>query len=230
MDKQTFAIAIDGPVAAGKGTIAAKLAHDLSGLYLYTGAMYRAVALFCLENHISLSDPEKVAAVLPEVTIAFQGSEVFLNGTNVTEKIKQHDVANGASIIGMYSKVRESLVARQRQIAETAIKEGHIVVLEGRDVGTKVFPDSPFKVYLTATPETRAHRRLSQYLDGGREVSFEEVLAEIHERDKRDTGRIVDPLPTDPARLGYFIVDSSNLSEQETVDMIKEELKKRGLV
>ncbi|HZE87651.1 MAG TPA: (d)CMP kinase [Methylomirabilota bacterium] len=230
MDKKTFAIAIDGPVAAGKGTIALQLAKDLNGLYLYTGAMYRAVALYCLEKGIDLQDERGVVATLPEITIQFVGETVLLNGQDVTEKLKALGPAAGSSVVGVYPKVREDLVHKQQQIGKEAMLQGKIVISEGRDTGTKVFPDSPLKIYLTAADSTRAQRRLKQYQAQERTVSFDEVLAEIRERDTRDKGRETDPLPSNPEALGYFIIDDSTMTEEATLQTIHKELKRRELL
>lgn len=230
MDKKTFAIAIDGPVAAGKGTIALQVAHALGGFYLYTGAMYRSLTLFCLDNNIDLGDPQAVTNALSGITIAFQQERVLLNDTDVTDRIKAQDVANGASLIATYPSVRSEMVGKQQHIAQNALSYGKIVVSEGRDTGTKVFPDAPLKVYLTASQEIRAKRRLAQFIDQGRDVRFEEILEEIADRDKRDTQRQIAPLPSNPAQLGYFILDNSTMNEEQTVQAILNELKRRQLV
>lgn len=229
MDKK-FAIAIDGPVAAGKGTVALLLSHRLHALYLYTGAMYRSLALTALEQNVDLNDEEAVVALLPQVHIAFKDGLVFLNGRDVTEQLKEEEPANGSSVVAQFPRVREQMVHKQQQIAEIAMNEGKIVVSEGRDTATKVFPDSPFKVYLTASSEERAKRRLKQYHEQGRDVSFEEVLAEVKERDDRDMNRATDPLPDNPEELGYFIVNDSGMAVNETVEMIENELRRRELI
>lgn len=230
MDKKKFAIAIDGPLASGKGTVAKKLASDLNGFYLYTGGMYRAVALYCLEQRYDFADEQAVIGVLPSVTVTFQGEKVFLNGRDVTERIASSDVANGASMIAVLPALRDAMVLKQQQLAKEAIEQGKIVVSEGRDTGTKVFPDSLFKVYLTASEEIRAKRRHQQYQAQGKTISFEEVLAETRERDHRDIERVTAPLPKHPEELGYFILDNSGMSEEQTLGTLKEELVKRGLI
>jgi len=230
MDKKAFAIAIDGPVAAGKGTIAQKVAQSLHAFHLYTGAMYRSLSLFCLDKGIDFTDEEAVVGAVAGVTIVFQNDAVLVNGNDVTNRLQTQDVANGASLIATFPKVREQMVRKQQQLAQEAMNNGTIVVSEGRDTGTRVFPDAPLKVYLTASAEIRANRRLLQYRDQGRDVSLEEVLAEVQARDKRDTGRSADPLPNNPAELGYFVLDDSTLSEEQTVGAIIEELKKRNLL
>lgn len=230
MDNKKFAIAIDGPVAAGKGTVALQLAHNLDGLYLYTGAMYRSLALTALENNVDLRDEDAIVALLPQVHITFKDDKVFLNGRDVTETLKEEGPANGSSIVAQFPKVREQMVLKQQAIANEAIADGKIVISEGRDTGTKVFPDSPFKVYLTASAEERAKRRLTQFHEQGRDVNFDEVLAEVRERDERDMSRAVDPLPSKPAELGYFIVNDSGMAVEETVQIIEEELRERRLI
>lgn len=230
MDKKAFVIAIDGPVASGKGTVSAKLAHDLSGFYLATGAMYRAVALYCLENKIDIGDQDKVVAASAQSEIVMVDNVVLLNGEDITEKIKKQDVANAASVIALFPKVRAQLVLKQQETAKIAVAGGKIVVSEGRDTGTIVFPDSPFKVYLTATKETRAARRLGQYQENGQRVTLEEVMEEIVERDKRDTERVADPLPKNPEQLGYFVLDTTSLTEEQTLQALTSELERRSLI
>jgi len=225
--KKGFIMAIDGPVAAGKGTIAKKLSRDLQAFYLYTGAMYRIVALACIEKGIDLHNEGQVVAELPSIAIRFDGEQVFFNDKEVTERIKEADAANGSSVVAAFPKVREHMVALQQQIAHDAIAAGKIVVSEGRDTGTKVFPNADIKIYLTANDEVRAKRRVAQFKDQGKDVPFEQVLQDIKERDQRDKGRITDPLPSNPEELDYFIVDNSDENEEQA---ILAELKRRGLI
>jgi cytidylate kinase len=188
-----FAIAIDGPVAAGKGTIASRLAEELNGFYLYTGAMYRCLALECINRGVAVDNEKEVEAILPFVDIDFDNEKALLNGVDVTERIKEPDTANGASVVSVFPKVREESVLKQQHIARKAIKKGQIVVAEGRDTGTKVFPEAKLKVYLTAADEVRAKRRLAQYREQGDVADFEHVLKEIRKRDKRDRTIEADP-------------------------------------
>lgn len=220
-------MAIDGPVASGKGTIAKKLSRDLQGFYLYTGAMYRIVALACLEKNIDLHNEAQVIAELPTIAIRFEGEKVFFNDRDVTERIKEEDAANGSSVVAAYPKVREQMVALQQHIAQEAINQGKLVISEGRDTGTKVFPNADIKIYLTATDEVRAKRRVAQFQEQGKEVSFTQVLQDLKERDRRDKERITDPLPSNPEELDYFVVDNSEENEEQR---ILTELKRRGLV
>lgn len=223
-----FVIAIDGPVASGKGTLAAQLAKDLHGFHLYTGAMYRSLALFCIQKSINLENESEVDRALSELDMRFMNGRIMLNNSDITERINEHDVANGASVIGVYPKVREELVRKQQALAEKVCEQGQVVVAEGRDMGTVVFPNSPFRIYLTARPEIRAKRRMEQYLNEN--TDLEKELENLKKRDKRDQEREVSPLPSQPEKLGYFIVDTTDRSHAETLSTVKEELKKRRLI
>ena len=228
MIKNGFVIAIDGPVASGKGTVASALARDLGGFHLYSGGVYRCIALLCFIKKIDIADENAVESILGDLDIRLEKELVFLNGENVTERIKNADTANGASVIGVYKKVREAGVGIQKRIADRFVKKGMIVVAEGRDMGTVVFPDAPLKIFLTARVEIRAKRRMEQYLQSGKDLDVE--LEELKKRDTRDTTRSESPLPVDPARLGYSILDNSDMNVEETVEAIRNELKKKDLV
>lgn len=228
---QGFSIAIDGPVASGKGTLAQALADRLGGFNLNTGAMYRSVALFAKERGIDINQEPLVALILPEASITFQGGQVFLNGTDVTERIKEPDISLGSSRVATYGSVRENLVGKQRQMAREAMEKGQMVVVEGRDIGKRVLPDASIKIFLTARPEVRAKRRLAQYLAKGIAQEEAQVLADIHERDSQDANRAIDPLPMDnPERFGYWLLDDSDQTEEQTIHSVMQELTKRGLI
>jgi cytidylate kinase len=228
MPRSGFVLAIDGPVASGKGTLAQRLAKELNAFYLYTGAMYRSIALLCLRAGIDLEDEKSVESVLADFNIEYDNERIILNGEDVTNRINEPDTASGASVVGVYKKVREVLVAKQRRIADAKVKNGMIVVAEGRDTGTVVFPQADFKMYLTARAEVRAKRRMEQYDKSGKSLS--ENINDIKIRDERDMNRVVGPLPKNPAELGYFILDNSDLTEQASIDAIKNELKKRKFI
>lgn len=226
-----FVIAIDGPVAAGKGTIAPALAKKLNGFYLYTGATYRCLALYCLENDIDITHETAVIAILPEVHIDLVEHGVFLNNRDVTKRISEVDVARAVSKVAMFSAVRERMVARQQEIAHARIEEGKIIVIEGRDTATIVFPAAELKVFLTAETTVRAQRRFAQFvIAGNKKITLQQVVEDIQLRDKEDTERAADPLVTDPQKHGYFVVDNSYLSEPETVQIIIDELKRRKIL
>lgn len=215
-----FSIAIDGPVAAGKGTIAPKLASKLNGFYLYTGAMYRCVALFCIRKGIDLNNEGSVDSILSKIKIEFKDDNIFLNGEDVTEEIKKEKVAMGSSKVALYKDVRQKLVLYQKEIAHKALSRGENVVAEGRDTGTKVLPKANLKLFLTADPQIRAKRRLAQIEKRGEKEDFKTVLDDIKKRDKQDSKRKIDPLVTNPENYGYTILDNSNLTEEETIEKI----------
>lgn len=223
--KKGYSIAIDGPVAAGKGTIAPALAKKLNGFYINTGAMYRCVALFCLEENIDIEDESSVEKSLDKILIDLRKDRIFLNGEDVTEEIKKENISMASSKVALYQKVRQKLVLYQHKIAEKALLSGISVVAEGRDTGTKVLPNANLKVFLTADPKVRAERRLQQIKERNQTSSLEEVLEDIIRRDKQDSERKIDPLVTNPKEHGYFVLDNSNLNEDDTINAIIEKIK-----
>lgn len=230
MDKG-FAIAIDGPVAAGKGTVAGLLAEKLHGFHLNTGAMYRCLALYCLENNIDVKDHQGVIDALSKTWFDLDHISVKLNGEDVTERIKQRDVTSLVPRVAAIGEVRLEMVKRQREIGLRMIEKGYVVLTEGRDAATKIFPDARLKIFLTARAEIRAKRRYEQM--GGKNngtVSFEQVLEDTKDRDYKDTHRAVDPLVSDPKQYGYLIVDDSDLSEEQTIETILKELDNKRVV
>ncbi|HEX7042935.1 MAG TPA: (d)CMP kinase [Patescibacteria group bacterium] len=215
------AIAIDGPVAAGKGTIAALLAKRLKGFHLYTGAMYRCLALCCLERDIDVTKVDSVLSALSEIWFDLDGDIVYLNDQDVTEKLKQRSVTQLVPKVAAIGKVREEMVKRQQEIGRKKMDMGKVVVAEGRDVATKIFPDARLKIFLTARPEVRAKRRYEQM--GGKNnatITFEDILGDTNERDRRDYERKVDPLVKNPEKMGYTLIDNSDLTEDETVEAV----------
>lgn len=223
-------IAIDGPVAAGKGDIAARLAKELHLLYIYTGAMYRMLALACIQAGVSRKDEHAVFAVLEKSTIELvrpeKGSrEPFfakLNGVDVTERIMEPDTASGASDVSVYPRVRQVMVARQQKLADD-----QPVVMEGRDIGLRVLPHAQIKIFLTASLEERAKRRHEQWKEKGINLPMAEVIEETRARDTQDTQRATDPLQKLP---DSWELDSTSLTQEEVIAKIKEELQKRGLI
>jgi len=227
---QPLQIAIDGPVAAGKGDIASRLAQELGLLYVYTGAMYRALALACLRQGISLKDEAKVISLLGTTGIDLLPSgpndphpyKVILNQKDVTEQIFRQEVAMGASDVSTIARVRVWMVSRQQEIAQ-----GKSVVVEGRDIGLRVLPKAQLKIYLTAAVEERAKRRWLQFKERGIDQNFAEVLADTQARDLQDTTRTVDPLRKLP---DAWELDTTDLNQAEVVAEIKQELQRRHLV
>ena len=206
-------IAIDGPSGAGKSTIGKSLARELGFLYIDTGAMYRAVGLACLEIGADLSDTEVITNVSNRAVIDLAGPpdalRVLLNGRDVSQLIRAEEVSRAASLVSTVSAVRRRLVERQREMGA----RGN-VVMDGRDIGTVVFPHADLKFFLTAAPESRAKRRYDEDLQKGRAVTYEATLADLIERDTRDTTRADSPLKQTAESI---VIDSSDLAIDEVL-------------
>lgn len=211
-------IAIDGPAGAGKSTIAKIVAKKKGYIYVDTGAMYRAMALFMIREGIDASDTEKIeeACDKADISIKYENDEqvVTLNGENVNGFIRTEEVSNMASSTSVNGKVREKLVALQQKLAKETD-----VVMDGRDIGTVVLPDAPCKIYLTASDDVRAKRRFDELTAKGVECDLNEIKKDIIERDCRDMNRAISPLKR--ADDAVFL-DSSNLTVDEVVDKIIE--------
>jgi cytidylate kinase len=214
-------VAIDGFSSGGKSTMAKDLAQDVGYTYIDSGAMYRAVALYALRNGWITKndiDIEELKKNIGSLKIDFKpneqgASETYLNGENVEKEIRTLEVANAASRVSALDFVRKELVRQQQQMG---LQKG--IVMDGRDIGTVVFPQAELKIFLTASPEIRARRRMEEMLAKGEKVSFEEVLANIKERDERDLHRAESPLrKADDA----IIIDNSNLTRNEQRELLK---------
>lgn len=209
-------IAIDGPSGAGKSTISKMLAKKLGIIYLDTGAMYRAVALYVSRKGVDVNDRDKVVSLLSQIEIEFRGEgdekRIYLNGEDVSAAIREHAVSKMASDVSKIKEVRLFLVEQQRAIAKK-----NDVVLDGRDITSFVLPDSKYKFFLTATPEERARRRYEELKAKGSDISYETVLADVNDRDYNDTHRDFAPLvQTEDAVL----IDSTYLSTDEVIEVI----------
>ncbi len=205
-------VTIDGPAGAGKSTIGKEVAKRLGLLYLDTGAMYRACALFMLENGVFPDEDKKVESLLPRLDIRFENGNIFLNGKDVSHKIRSPEIDQAASQISKIPAVRKKLTQLQLKIAS-----GTNVVAEGRDMGTVVFPKAEAKIFLTASPEERAWRRKRQLDEQGHIISFDIILRQIKKRDKADTERKIAPLKAAPDAL---VVDSTRLTAEEVIETI----------
>lgn len=209
-------IAIDGPAGAGKSTIAKRLAKKLGFIYVDTGAMYRAMAYYFLQHNIDAKDEKAIAAACPDVdvTITYENGEqqVLLNGENVNGVIRNEEVGNMASSTSVYPVVRKKLVELQRQLAKSAD-----VIMDGRDIGTCVLPDAQVKIYLTASPATRAKRRYDELTEKGVSCDLAEIEKDIIDRDYRDMHRETSPLRQAEDAV---LVDSSEMNIDEVVDAI----------
>lgn len=210
-------IAIDGPAGAGKSTIAKKLAKELGFIYVDTGAMYRAMALYFLEQGIDSADEAKISTECNQVDISIQyqdgEQQVILNGENVNGKIRREEVGNMASATSVYPKVREKLVALQQKLAKTTD-----VIMDGRDIGTCVLPNAEVKIYLTASSATRAKRRFDELEAKGEVCNLADIQKDIEDRDYRDMHRETSPLKQ---AKDAVLVDSSEMSIDEVVAEIR---------
>lgn len=218
MNQTVNAIAIDGPVAAGKGTIASLISKKIHGFHLNTGAMYRCLALYCLEHNVNLRDKQAVTQALSHTWFDLDKQTVKLNDVDVTDRIKQRDVTLLVPKVAAIGEVRQEMVKRQREIGLKMIEKGYVVLTEGRDAATKIFPDAKLKVFLTARPEVRAQRRYEQM--GGKEnssITLDQILLDTNDRDYKDTHRKESPLVSDPTSHGYIVLDNSDMNEEETV-------------
>lgn len=213
-------IAIDGPSGAGKSTLGKMLAKKLNLLYLDTGAMYRAVGLAVLENKADFEDKTKVSEIAQKSKIELIGEpenlQVFLNDKDVSAEIRTNEVGQAASIVSTISEVRKILVDHQRKLGKNS---PHGCVLDGRDIGTVVFPNADIKFFLTASPEARARRRYEEDTAKGFSTTYEQTLTEINLRDARDSSREDSPLSI---ASDAFIIDTSNIDLPEAFEqMIK---------
>jgi cytidylate kinase len=224
-----FAIAIDGPVASGKGTLAPSLARKLKGFYLDTGAMYRCVALYSIQQNIDPNNKNVIEKLCREIEISFKDSSTFMDGKDVSEKIRTSDVSRISPVIAGFGGVREELIKKQKEITRQELDSGKIVVVEGRDIATIVLPDAEFKLYLTASVEARAKRRQMQLAGQGEKIDLEKVLQDTNERDKKDM-EINKTLVKNPKEHGYHVLDNSGMTQDETLDSALDLLRKKGLI
>ena len=218
-----FNIAIDGPAGAGKSTIARRTAQELYFIYVDTGALYRALAVFLVDEGVSPEDTEKVKEAVKsvKVLIAYENGEqqVLVNGKNVTDRLRAESVGNMSSTISAIPAVRAALLDLQRDLAKA-----HDVLMDGRDIGTNVLPDAELKIYLTASVETRAERRYRDLQEKGVEKPLSEIKKEIEERDHRDMTRAIAPLKQ--AEDAVYL-DTSHMNIDEVVEAIRKLYRER---
>lgn len=211
-----YNVAIDGPAGAGKSTIAKKVARELSCVYVDTGAMYRAMALYLLRRNVDRENPEEIGEVCQgaEISIEYKNGEqiVLLNGENVNPFLRREEVGNMASVSSANPKVREKLLDLQRKLAASMS-----VVMDGRDIGTTILPNAEVKIYLTASSLTRAERRYLELQEKGLSCDLEEIRKDIEERDSRDMNREISPLRQAEDAV---LVDSSEMTIEEVVKCI----------
>jgi cytidylate kinase len=221
MSEKRIVVAIDGPAGAGKSTVARRVADRLGFIYINSGAMYRAVALWALRTGTGLDDMHRLEALARAAKIEFGIGDglVYLNGENVTEAIRTPEVSMAASKVSVVPGVRRALIPLQRGIAEESS-----VVMEGRDIGSVVFPDAKIKVYLDAKPGERARRRALELQDRGDSANVEAVTASLQERDERDRTRQEAPLLQAPDAQ---LIDSTGLSLDEVEEKVLQLVRSR---
>lgn len=218
--KRLLQIAIDGPVGAGKSTVAALLAQKLGILYLDSGAMYRAVAVLGTRNKVDLKNEKEIVALLKKVKIKFDDCRrIFLNNEDVTQEVRTPEAGLGSSVVATLPGVRRILVKKQKEMACD-----RSVVMEGRDITTRILPKATLKIYLTADQKERARRRFKEFAEKGIKKSLSEVLEETVKRDKQDTERKIDPLTIVP---DAWVLDTTDLTIGEVVEKILEKLKEK---
>lgn len=217
-------IAMDGPVGAGKSTIADVVAQRLGILHLDTGAMYRAVGLSALRRGVKMEDEAALEKLCGEISLSVayreEGMHIFVDGEDVTGLIRTEEVSMAASAVSKIAGVRRAMVAMQQKLAAQTP-----MLLDGRDIGTRVLPNAPVKIYLTADPRERARRRWEQLKEKGTEMPYEQVLEDLERRDHQDMNRAVDPLrPAEDA----VVVDTTGLTFEESVEKILAVIKERA--
>ena len=211
-------VAIDGPAGSGKSTIAKLLAKKYDLTYIDTGAMYRMITLYLLENNIDISDLKEIERVLNTVNLDMQGDKFFLDNVDVSTKIREKRINDNVSKVASIKIVRSNLVDLQRKISNN--KD---VILDGRDVGTVIFPNAQVKIFLIASPEERARRRYNEFLEKKTEITYDEVLKSIKERDHIDSTRDESPfVKADDA----IELDSTNLTIEDVINFISKEIEK----
>lgn len=218
-----ISVAIDGPVGAGKSTIARAAAERLNFIYCDTGALYRAVGLFCHRNGVDMHDPSEIAMSLSDIKLEIRlvdgVQRIFLNDGDVSEEIRLPEMSMTASAVSAVPEVRAALLGLQRDIAET-----NNVIMDGRDIGTVVLPNADVKIFLTADPEVRAKRRYDELVAKGSGVTFEEVLSDLNKRDYNDSHRAAAPLKQ---AADAVLADTSELDFGQSVDLVCGIIKER---
>lgn len=224
--KKNLIIAIDGPVGSGKGTLAVALAKRLGSFYVYTGGMYRALTYECLRQNIDIHDETKVLGLLLRISLTLRtenyGTVISVNGKEIFDEFYLPEVTKAVPIVASHPRVRREMVDRQQKIIE-----GRSVVVEGRDSATDIAPKADLKIYLTADINIRAKRRVEQLRKRNLDVPFEETLGQIKERDRQDTQRKASPLIMTP---DTYMIDTTNLTIEETVEKVIIRLKEKGLI
>jgi cytidylate kinase len=211
---ENIVVAIDGYSSCGKSTLAKALAQKLDFIYVDSGAMYRAVALYFLRNNIDLSSAGNITEALRNIHLNFQsddsGTCITLNGEDISAEIRQMPVAATVSSVAAIKEVRTEMVRQQQRMGRSKN-----IIMDGRDIGTAVFPDAPVKIFMTADPKVRAERRLKELVVENPEITFDEVFESLARRDHQDTTRAESPLVQAPDAI---VLDNTNLTEEEQLE------------
>ena len=216
--KEIIRIAVDGPSGAGKSTIAKAIAKKLCIDYIDTGAMYRAVGYKMLQEGIAMDDIPAIAEMLKKTEIDFSGGNIYLDGENINDRIRTEEISKQASDCSALGIVRAKLTEQQQKMGEKKS-----VIMDGRDIGTVVFPEAEFKFYITATAEERASRRYKELIAKGEDVTYDKVLADIKQRDYNDSTREINPLKKADDALE---LDTTGMGIEEVIDFISKEMNK----
>ena len=220
-----IAVAIDGPAGAGKSTLARAVAKRLSYIYVDTGALYRSIALNAVRNNVEISNSGEIEKMLEKTKIELKfindEQRVFLNGEDVSDKIRTSEISMAASSISALPAVRNFLLELQRELARK-----NNVIMDGRDIGTVVLPNAQVKIFLTASPECRAKRRYDEYIAKGKQENYEEILESIKQRDYNDSHRAIAPLK---AADDAVLVDTSDDTPQQSVERIVKIIEEKTL-
>jgi cytidylate kinase len=216
MSREKINIAIDGYSSCGKSTLAKALAKEFGYVYVDSGAMYRCVTLYFLQNNIDLISDDAIQKALKEIEIDFEENKVFLNGSDVSEEIRSMQISNAVSRVSAIKAVRHAMVYLQQNIG---IKQN--LVMDGRDIGTTVFPKAQLKIFMTAHPMIRAQRRYKELLENGKNVPLDEVMANLNMRDYEDTHREESPLVQAEDAV---VLDNSFMTPSEQLEFVRARL------
>lgn len=216
MSREKINIAIDGYSSCGKSTLAKALAKEFGYIYVDSGAMYRCVTLYFIENNVDLTSDDAIQKALKEIEIDFEENKVFLNGKDVSEEIRSMQISNAVSKVSAIKAVRHAMVYLQQNIG---IKQN--LVMDGRDIGTTVFPKAQLKIFMTAHPMIRAQRRYKELLENGKNVPLDEVMANLNMRDYEDTHREESPLVQAEDAV---VLDNSFMTPVEQLEFVRERL------
>ena len=216
MSREKINIAIDGYSSCGKSTLAKALAKEFGYIYVDSGAMYRCVTLYFIENNVDLTSDDAIQKALKEIEIDFEENKVFLNGKDVSEEIRSMQISNAVSKVSAIKAVRHAMVYLQQNIG---IKQN--LVMDGRDIGTTVFPKAQLKIFMTAHPMIRAQRRYKELLENGKSVPLDEVMANLNMRDYEDTHREESPLTQAEDAI---VLDNSFMTPEEQLEFVRAKL------